>query len=228
MPFEDVDGERQKEVRIAHRYFQSFSQDYHRAFEGTGRDPLHRTINRLFRRKTFQKRMEVVQRLLERHGLQGKRVLDLGCGSGEVSLLAARRGARVTGIDVVEEMVTMAREQAAAAGLESRAEFQVGDVMSTVLPEAEVTLIVSVLEYYRDIEPLLARVCAVTRELLIVVDTRGPWWRRALRHLLARVKRFHLYYRDPERIAGAVKAAGFAPQAQVAGHSFWVLTFVRR
>lgn len=51
------------------------------------------------------------------------RVLDLGCGTGTLSVLLARQGHRVTGVDLSPRMVELAR--AKAAGL--AAEFTVGD-----------------------------------------------------------------------------------------------------
>jgi SAM-dependent methyltransferase len=214
------------QVRIAHRYFASFAADYHRAFSGGGRDPLHRLINVLFRRKTFARRLAIVRGFLEAHGVAGKRVLDLGCGSGEVSLLAARLGARrVIGIDLVPEMVETARAQAEQAGLAGVAEFRLGDVHAAALPDADVTIVVSVLEYYPDIEHVLERACAVTAELLVLVDTRGPWWRRRLRHLLARIKGFRIYYRAPEEFSAAAARQGFVERTRVRGHSFWALAY---
>lgn len=215
-------------ILIARRYFSSFVADYHRAFEGGGKSPLHRVINTLFRHKTFQRRLAIVRGFLEAYGVEGKRVLDLGCGSGEVSLMAARLGAaHVTGVDLVPEMVATAQQQALEAGLGGRVEFRVGDVHSAPLPRVEVTVIVSVLEYYSEIEPVLARACAATGELLVLVDTRGPWWRRMLRHLLARVKGFRIYYRTPEEFSAAAARNGFGERTRVRGHSFWALAYRR-
>ncbi|MGW1893268.1 class I SAM-dependent methyltransferase [Streptomyces sp. NPDC002004] len=52
-------------------------------------------------------------------------VLDVGCGTGSLSLLLARAGHRVTGVDLAPRMVEQARTKLAAAGLE--AQFLVGD-----------------------------------------------------------------------------------------------------
>ncbi|WP_035850684.1 class I SAM-dependent methyltransferase [Kitasatospora azatica] len=43
-------------------------------------------------------------------------VLDLGCGTGSLTLLAAEAGHRVTGVDCAEAMVEQARAKLAAAG----------------------------------------------------------------------------------------------------------------
>jgi SAM-dependent methyltransferase len=50
------------------------------------------------------------------------RVLDVGCGGGFALLLAARRGATVTGVDATPELVEIARERVPSADL------RVGDI----------------------------------------------------------------------------------------------------
>jgi SAM-dependent methyltransferase len=62
--------------------------------------------------------------------LPGQRVLDIGCGSGELAIALARRGYEVTGIDFSPVAIDLARAKAADAGLAVR--FEVGD--ATRLP----------------------------------------------------------------------------------------------
>ncbi|MFX0544436.1 methyltransferase domain-containing protein [Roseovarius sp. S1116L3] len=61
---------------------------------------------------------EEVARVLEGLDLSGKRVLDIGCGSGAITLSLARdHGAtHVTGIDVEDDVAAAARARIAAAG----------------------------------------------------------------------------------------------------------------
>jgi 2-polyprenyl-3-methyl-5-hydroxy-6-metoxy-1,4-benzoquinol methylase len=217
----------EQEAEVAKRYFGSFVDDYHQAFEGRGRQPLHALINRLFRRKTFQRRTDVVREWLAAHGVEGKHVLDLGCGSGEVSLVAARLGARVTGLDIVPGMIAVATEQAAAAGLADRTTFRVHNLVHDAIEPADVVMMIGVIEYYRDIDRLLPRVAGAVREMLVIVDTRGPWWRRTLRRVLARMKSFHLYYHPPDRVSRIVAGAGLRETRRVAGHSYTAMTFER-
>src|SRR5579872_6094466 len=47
----------------------------------------------------------------------GAQVLDVGCGAGQLSLIAARAGARVTGCDIASNWLLQARRSAAAEGL---------------------------------------------------------------------------------------------------------------
>jgi SAM-dependent methyltransferase len=57
--------------------------------------------------------------VIEKLALQpGARVLDLACGHGRHSLELARRGFRVTGVDLSPRSLELAREAAAAEGLD--------------------------------------------------------------------------------------------------------------
>ena len=52
------------------------------------------------------------RRILEREGLKPRTAVDLACGTGSVSVLLAREGLRVTGVDLSEEMLTVAWQKA--------------------------------------------------------------------------------------------------------------------
>ncbi len=46
----------------------------------------------------------------------GSRLLDVGCGSGQLALMAAKDGLEVTGVDIAGNLVERARTRAAAGG----------------------------------------------------------------------------------------------------------------
>ena len=60
--------------------------------------------------------------------LEGKTALDVGCGAGLLAEPLARLGAKVTGIDAAPEVVAVARDHAAATGLEI--DYRTGDVQA--------------------------------------------------------------------------------------------------
>ncbi|MCX6566124.1 MAG: class I SAM-dependent methyltransferase [Candidatus Aminicenantes bacterium] len=56
------------------------------------------------------------------------RILDIGCGTGRHGIELARRGYRVTGVDLSADQIAKARKKARAAGVE--ADFRVADARS--------------------------------------------------------------------------------------------------
>ena len=58
----------------------------------------------------------------------GERILEIGCAHGAVSLILAYRGYCVTGIDIQESLIDMARCNAKLNGLEKKLSFDVCDI----------------------------------------------------------------------------------------------------
>jgi SAM-dependent methyltransferase len=71
-----------------------------------------------------------------------ERVVDVGCGTGNAALLAAERGATVTGVDPAQRLLDVATEQASEHGL--KADFVVGEAASIPLPDASADVVLSV------------------------------------------------------------------------------------
>jgi SAM-dependent methyltransferase len=69
------------------------------------------------------------------------RVLDVGCGDGNASIEAARRGAEVIGIDLTPTQIERASARAAHEGVD--VEFRVGDAESLPVDEASFDVVIS-------------------------------------------------------------------------------------
>ena len=61
--------------------------------------------------------MEFYMQLLAREGISPRTALDLACGTGSVALLLARKGIRVTAVDMSEDMLCVASQKAQEAEL---------------------------------------------------------------------------------------------------------------
>lgn len=60
----------------------------------------------------YEKYLRFFKTLLRRHGVKATTVLDLACGTGSLSVLLAKHGYEVLGVDQSEEMLTVAAEKA--------------------------------------------------------------------------------------------------------------------
>jgi SAM-dependent methyltransferase len=119
----------------------------------------------------------------------GDRVLDVGAGDGNSAIEAARRGARVTAIDLTPAQLVRARARCAEAGVD--VDLSVGDAQALDFRDASFDVVVSVLGaiFAPDHNQAIAEMLRVVRpggRVALVAWSGGGWfseWRRAVRHL---------------------------------------------
>jgi ubiquinone/menaquinone biosynthesis C-methylase UbiE len=87
-------------------------------------------------------------------------LLDVGCGSGELCALAAKRGARVSGVDVAAELVEIARQRVPEADL------RVGPAERLPWPDDSFDAVtaINVLQFTADFLTALTEAARVTRK----------------------------------------------------------------
>lgn len=85
--------------------------------------------------------------------VQGRTVVDLGCGSGLLTGPLLEAGARhVRGIDIAESAIVAARARAASAGWGDRASFEVGTIEGLDRLEADVVVSLGLTDWLTDEE----------------------------------------------------------------------------
>jgi predicted nicotinamide N-methyase len=102
--------------------------------------------------------------------VRGLRVVELGCGLGLPSLVAAAKGARVTATDWSPDAIELLRENAARNGLELRAE--VRDWREPWDDRFDLALAADVLYERRNVEPVLERLRELAPEVLVALAGR--------------------------------------------------------
>ncbi|MDH7571634.1 MAG: class I SAM-dependent methyltransferase [Armatimonadota bacterium] len=65
----------------------------------------------------YHRWVDYVEKLLKRVRASPRRVIDIACGTGNVTFALAERGYRVAGVDLSEPMLAVAREKARQRGL---------------------------------------------------------------------------------------------------------------
>lgn len=154
------------------------------------------------------------ERLLDLAKLQqGDAVLDVGCGTGTVAILARHRvgeTGRVCGIDASPEMIARAKVKAESGGMDVR--FQNASAQALPFPEAsfDVTLSTLMLHHLgRNGRMDLAReMCRVSRPggRALIVDFATPT--RTRKGILKHFRHGHGSV-APDEVIGIVNSAGF-------------------
>ena len=114
--------------------------------------------------------------------VRGLRVVELGCGLGVPSLVAAARGAEVTATDWAGDAITLLRRNAEANGLSIRAEAR--DWRDPWPERFDLALAADVLYEQRNVEPVVARLTELAPRAVVALAGR-PYEEEFLRTLAA-------------------------------------------
>ena len=134
----------------------------------------------------------------------GERVLDVACGTGLLTFAAAHRGAAVTGLDLTEAMLQVARQSLARASQAGRGlagvTFQRGDAGALPFADRSFDAVITRLSVHHFPDPSLplremARVCKAGGRVVVadIVAAEDPP-RRNLHNQIERL-------RDPSHVA---------------------------
>mgnify|MGYP006277497893 CR=1 FL=1 len=101
--------------------------------------------------------------------LSGRTLLDAGCGTGALSTEAARRGARVTAIDVAPTLVRLAEERLPHEIGEGTIDFRVGDMLDPALGTFDHVVAMDSLIHYEpaDVVGALSQLAERTRGSIV-------------------------------------------------------------
>jgi SAM-dependent methyltransferase len=150
--------------------------------------------------------------LAELGDLSGKRVLDVGCGSGRYAVAAAGRGAEVLGIDLSPAMLGLARRRAQDRGVSDRCGFVQADFDEFRADSPfNIVLMISVLEYRERLRPDLVRLHDLTLEKAILNVPRPHSWQTLVRRARHRLRPSppSLYVHSPGMVAACLGDVGF-------------------
>jgi ubiquinone/menaquinone biosynthesis C-methylase UbiE len=129
--------------------------------------------------------------------VRGKKVLDVGCGTGFYSLWLSEKGAKVLGIDSSKEMIKTAKEKASKKKLDT--EFLIGDMATLRMDDDVFDVVLSTL-VLMDVKELdkaineLIRVAKNGGDIIISVQhpilTAGDWERKSGQKLFRKLDNY--------------------------------------
>jgi SAM-dependent methyltransferase len=180
-------------------------------------------------------------RALERRGLAGRTVLDVGCGTGDLALGALASGAeRATGIDLGPGAIEQARALAVDRGLSTRTAFSVGDGAIVPLERHDVVVLNRVLCCYPSVDRLLVNSLGAAGSVYAYtapVDT-GPvgrfnriWvgiWNVWFRLRSKKFRGFQAVVHDLDAVDRTIASAGFRPAHESRERVVWRLAVFTR
>lgn len=114
--------------------------------------------------------------LLARCG-EAKTALEVGCGEGELSIRVAKRGIRVSGLDLSAEIVDEARRRSAAAGVTLSLRSDNIFNLQRDRDRADLIVCCEVMEHIEDPQSAVDRLHEVCGHRLITSVPREPIWR---------------------------------------------------
>ena len=95
-------------------------------------EALAASYDRLTNDVNYEATVAFYREILAAEGLHPRTAVDLACGTGSVSVLLAEQGLRVTGVDMSEEMLTVAQQK--ADGLKNPPRFVCQSLQQLTLP----------------------------------------------------------------------------------------------
>jgi SAM-dependent methyltransferase len=148
--------------------------------------------------------------------VRGKRVLDVGCGDGDLSVALARRGAMVVGLDASPAMIAAARERAARAAMPVAVTTGTAEALPFAPGSFDIVVAVTILCFVADGAPAFAEAARVLRPGgAFVIGELGRWssWAamRRLRAWFGAPLWRQGHFRTPAGLRRLARGAGLQP-----------------
>jgi ubiquinone/menaquinone biosynthesis C-methylase UbiE len=98
--------------------------------------------------------------------LEGKRVLEIACGTGRFTVMLAERGADIVGLDISEAMLQQGRRKAQQVGVSDTLEFLRGDASRLPFPDDHFDTVFAMRFFHLADRPasFLSEMCRVSRD----------------------------------------------------------------
>lgn len=189
------------------KYFERAAEVFD-TFYDEQRTPFVRWVDRHFRSDIYVRFDRTFANILP---LEGKTVLDVGCGSGPYAVECATRGARrVVGLDLAGNMIDLARRRATRSSLDHVCTFIQGEFPKNAPEETfDYSIAMGVMDYIAD-KPAFLRAMAQRTNIRAVLSFPSyHWFRGPTRIVRYKMKQCPLWLYREREIRDLMHSAGF-------------------
>jgi magnesium protoporphyrin O-methyltransferase len=212
------------EVEDVRRYFDQGASDFEAIYSGE-KSAISRKLDEVFR-KSMKIRFDLT--LKECQPCEGKRILDLGCGSGVYSIELAKMGAHVFGIDFAENMLKIASNRAMEIGVENRCQFVCDDfILHNFDEKFDISIAMGVFDYVKGPQTMLSKMHDVTNEKVLISFPVRWHILTPLRKLRLSIKNCPVFFYNKVDIERLLRISGYkASNITKIGRDYFVAAFV--
>lgn len=190
------------------KYFEDTAANFDGIYDNKG-NMFNVLVNKLFR-KGMAERVRLTIQICE----PGKTLLDVGCGSGRISLPLAEKGLKVTGVDYSMPMISMAdmykieRESKLNKKLDAR--FVCCDFMNDFSEDEhfDISIALGVTDYIENSAPLLKKMKAVSTDRMIVSFPSRYTFQMPIRKAWLRTKHCPVYFYTEKDVRSIFRSIG--------------------
>jgi len=178
-------------------FFDKYAVDFNAIYGGKN-GVFHNLINECFRKAMKLRFIKTIEGCCP---VEGKTVIDIGCGAGHYSVALAKAGAlRVYGIDFAQGMLDLAGRSAAQAHVDHICTFHKGDFTTDPIPgDFDYAVLMGLMDYIREPKALIQKVLSITKSKVFFSFPAGGGilaWQRKLRYM----NRCDLFFYNKEQI----------------------------
>jgi 2-polyprenyl-3-methyl-5-hydroxy-6-metoxy-1,4-benzoquinol methylase len=190
-------------------YFERKAKEFDELYDNQG-SLFQMMVNKIFRKGLYERAYITLK---ECGDVRGKRILDVGCGSGRISVPLAERGAVVVGIDYSLSMLNLARNFAKEREIEENIEFKDVDFMSDFNEGLfNITLALGVFDYIQNPIPFLSKMKTLTTEQILASYPARFTPQAPIRKLWLYTRKCPVYFytkREIDRIYKAIELTSY-------------------
>jgi 2-polyprenyl-3-methyl-5-hydroxy-6-metoxy-1,4-benzoquinol methylase len=195
-----------------------------------------RRVARRYRKRGLDKTARAMVAFLERRGIEGATVLEIGGGVGGLQIELMRRGAAgATNVELSPAYETAAADLLCEQGLEARVERRVLDFArdGSEMEPADVVVMHRVVCCSPDVGGLVGAAAEHARRVLALSFPRDRWWIRAAARTLnagAALIRWdwRFYVHPPAAIVAAAEERGLRLVREEPSGPFWQVAALER